>query len=347
MEVVGPLAVFGATLLACWLVRRLLMRALRAWNQSRPSRAGQILTQALRGPTLIWCLILALHFGMQSSELPARLTRVGAEILLVLWAGSMTLMCVRLVGDLVRLYGDQIPGALPVTTLSQNLAQISVAITGVLLLLWHFGLSPAPILTALGVGGLAVALALQDTLSNLFGGFYVAVARQLRPGDYIRLNTGEEGYVNDIGWRCTTIRAQTDNMIIVPNAKLSQAIVTNFSMPEKRMGSSVQVTVATDSDTELVERVLLEIGLSGASEIDGMRAEPPPNVTFDPGFTETGLGFSLNYQVSDFASQTRVRSQLRKRILTRFNQLGIALAYPVRNVYVQPVDALKPPGELR
>ena len=77
-------------------------------------------------------------------------------------------------------------------------------ILGGLILLNHFKVSITPILTALGVGGLAVALALQDTLSNLFGGFYVAVAGQVRLGDYIKLNTGEEGYVTDIGWRCTT-----------------------------------------------------------------------------------------------------------------------------------------------
>ena len=76
-----------------------------------------------------------------------------------------------------------------------------------MIILNQLHVSIAPILTALGVGGLAVALALQDTLSNLFAGFYVAVAGQVRLGDYIvKLDTGEEGYVTDISWRTTTIR---------------------------------------------------------------------------------------------------------------------------------------------
>ena len=137
-------------------------------------------------------------------------------------------MCIR-----DRYYGGQAPGALPVTTLSRNLAQLAVFLLGVVWLLAAFQVDIRPMLTALGVGGLAVALALQDTLSNLFSGFYVAVAGQVRLGDYIKLNTGEAGYVTDIGWRSTTIRELANNLIIVPNSKLSQAIVTNYHLPDR------------------------------------------------------------------------------------------------------------------
>ena len=156
----------------------------------------------------------------------------------------------RIARDLIRLYGSQVAGALPVATLTQNLAQIAVVILGALVLLEHFKFSITPMLTALGVGGLAVALAMQDTLSNLFGGFYVAVAGQVRLGDYIKLNTGEEGYVTDIGWRSTTIRSLGNSLIIVPNAKLAQAIVTNYDLPEKRMSATVEVRVSYDCDPD-------------------------------------------------------------------------------------------------
>jgi small-conductance mechanosensitive channel len=346
MEVVLPLAIFLVTFLIGWLVRRLVLRALKAWSARTGRRGGLILVQALRGPILIWSLILAVHLGMQASNLPLRYTRIESQILLVLWVCSLTLMCMRLVGDLVRLYGDQIPGALPVTTLTRNLAQIAVVILGASLLLNHFSLSLAPILTALGVGGLAVALALQDTLSNLFGGFYVAVARQVRPGDYIKLNTGEEGYVTDIGWRCTTIRALANNMVIVPNAKLSQAIVTNYSLPEKRMGSNLPVGVSMDSDPDQVERILLEIGKHGALEIPGMLADPEPSVAFEPGFTESGLGFTLNYQVAEFGNQPTVRNELRRRILRRFRAEGIGTPFPTRTVYLHRGETGALPGDL-
>jgi small-conductance mechanosensitive channel len=342
MELVWPAAIFLATLGLGWVVRRLVLRALQSWTSRTHSRAGLILTESLRGPILIWTLILAVHLGLQSSELPVRFTEWGAKALLVLWVVSLTVMCVRVAGNLVRFYGDQVPGALPVTTLTENLAQLAVVLGGIVLLLRAIGLEITPVLTALGVGGLAVALALQDTLSNLFAGFYVAVARQIRLGDYIKLSTGEEGYVSDITWRCTTIRGLGNNMVIVPNAKLAQAIVTNYYLPEKRMSANLQVGVSYDCDPEHIERVLLDVAQKSAGEIPGLLAEPAPAVTLDPGFGESGLYFTLGFQVAEFAQQFGVRHQLRKRIFRRFQEEGIPMPFPTRTVYLHAIESGEP-----
>ncbi|MBZ5618555.1 MAG: mechanosensitive ion channel family protein [Acidobacteriia bacterium] len=342
MALVWPVVIFLATFAAGWLMRRLILRALRAWTSRTQSRAGLILTEALRGPILIWTVILGVHLGLQSSELPPRITEWGAKTLLVLWIVSLTIMCVRIAGNLVRFYGDQVPGALPVTTLTENLAQLAVVLLGIVLLLKAIGLEITPMLTALGVGGLAVALALQDTLSNLFAGFYVAVARQIRLGDYIKLNTGEEGYVCDIGWRNTTIRGLGNNMIIIPNSKLAQAIVTNYYLPEKRMSASLQVGVSYECDPERIERVLLEVARQSAGEIPGMLSEPAPSVAFDPGFGESALGFTLGFQVAEFANQFGVRHELRKRIFRRFKEEGIEMPFPTRTVFLHAADSAEP-----
>ena len=225
--------------------------------------------------------------------------------------------------------------ALPVTTLTQSLAQIAVVILGALILLNHFNVSITPILTALGVGGLAVALALQDTLSNLFGGFYVAIARQVRPGDYIKLNTGEEGYVTDIGWRCTTMRALAYNLVIVPNAKLAQAIVTNYSLPEKRVATNIVVTVGYECDPDAVEAMLLEVLNQAVAEVPGMLAEPAPSVGFDPGFGDNGFGYTLGFQVAEFADQARVRNEVRRRVIRRLRVENIGIPYPARTVFLR------------
>jgi len=334
-ELAEPAAVFAGVFLAGWLVRWLVLRALRAWTARGGGRPSLILIEALRGPLLIWAVILALHSTIQLSGLPEKFTGWGARALLVLWVVSLTLMCMRIAGNLVRHYGGQTPGALPVTTLSQNLAQLAVFILGVLWLLDAFHMNITPILTALGVGGLAVALALQDTLSNLFSGFYVTVARQVRLGDYIKLNTGEAGYVTDTGWRATTIRDLANNLIIIPNSKLAQAIVTNYHLPERRMSASLQVPVASDSDPERVERVLGEVTRSAVGEIPGLLGDPEPSVTFDPGFGDFALGFTLGFQVAEYADQFRVRGELRKRILRRLREEGIAIPFPSRTLYIR------------
>jgi small-conductance mechanosensitive channel len=334
MQLVWPLIIFGMTLLVGWIVRRVVLRALRAWTSRTNSKPGMILYDALRGPILMWTVILAVHLAIQGSELPARYSAWAAKGLLVLWFLSLTLMSMKIAGNLVRYFGAQAAGAQPVTTLTQNLAQLAVFILGVVLILGALDVKITPILTALGVGGLAVALALQDTLSNLFGGFYVAVAGQVRLGDYIRLNTGEEGYVTDIGWRSTSVRALANNLILIPNSKLAQAIVTNFHLPEKRMATSLQIGVDYASDPDQVESVLLEIARSGAADIPGLLAEPPASVMFDPGFGDSALGFTLNFQVAEFSNQYRVRHELRKRILRRFREQGIGMPFPTRTVYL-------------
>jgi small-conductance mechanosensitive channel len=331
-----PSIVFVATFGAAYLARALFLRALRAWAGRTGSRAGQILLESLGGPTILWVLILALHVAIQSSELPHTITNKWApDVLVVLWGASFTIMLMRASGDIVRHYGAQIPGALPVTTLTQTLAQLAVLILGIMLILSALDVKVTPILTALGVGGLAVALALQDTLSNLFAGFYMAVARQVSIGDYVKLNTGEEGYVADITWRSTTFRALANNLIIVPNAKLAQAIVTNYSLPQKQMGTSVTVAVSYNADLDKVEHVLLDTAKQASKEIPGMLADPTPTVTFDPGFGDFSLGFSVNYTVTEFAQQFGVRQELRKRILRRFRQEGIEIPFPTRTVRLE------------
>jgi small-conductance mechanosensitive channel len=334
-ELIIPLCVLALTLAAGYGAKRLLLYRLRGWVERSKGEAATRVTGALTGPFMIWVLILGTHLALQSSNLPPHLTRWVGRVLLVLWILSLTGIGARLAGDLVRHHGSGIAGALPVTTLTQTLAQLGVVLLGLLVLLNQLGISITPILTALGVGGLAVALALQDTLSNLFAGFYMAVANQIRLGDYIRLNTGEEGYVTDIGWRSTVIRTLSGNLIIVPNNKLAQAIVTNFNLPEKRMGVSIQVNVTQDSDPDRVEQLLLEEALRAVEEVPGLMAEPAPGVALDPGFGDWALSFTLSYTVTDFARQSAVRHALRKRILKRLRAERIAVPFPTRTVWLR------------
>lgn len=337
--VVWPTAVFLLTLAVCWVARRLMLRGLAAWTARSQSRAGEIVSEALSGPTVIWMLILATHLAIQISALPGVISVWIKPMLLALVVISFTMMAGRVAGQLVHHWGNQAQGILPVTTLTENLAHIAVLVLGIVVLLDMFHVNITPILTALGVGGLAVALALQDTLSNLFAGFYVAVSRQVRIGDYIKLNTGEEGYVADISWRSTTIRALASNLIFVPNAKLAQANVTNYWLPDKRMGVSIQVNVALDSDIDQVERVLNEVGKEAAGKIPGLVAAPPPSASFDPGVLDFAIGFTLGYQVEEFSQQYTVRNELRKRVLLRLRAEGIRIPYPTRTVYLENTTA--------
>jgi small-conductance mechanosensitive channel len=284
---------------------------------------------------MIWVLMLAIHLSAEVSPLPDKISGLLAKVLLFLTVLSLTIVGAKLASETVRIYGSRMQGTLPVTSLTQNLAQIAVIIIGILILLSSLGISITPLLTALGVGGLAVALGLQDTLANFFAGFNVSLAGYVRPGDYIKLNSGEEGYVADISWRSTTIRAPSNNLIIVPNSKLAQANVTNYNLPERRLSLSIQVSAGLDADPDRIETILLEETQKGTGEIKGLVSDPAPVVRLIPGFGSSSLDFTLICHVSEFADQFPVQHELRKRILKRFRMEGIVIPLPARTIYVR------------
>ena len=334
-DLLGPAAVTLATLAVGWVAEKLLFRWLRRWAARTTTNLDDIIFAALKRPFMLWVLILGIHLGLQSSNLPLRAMSIAAKGLLILWVLSLTIVASSLAASLVRHYGASLRDDTPVTTLSQNLVRLVVGSMGLLIILNAFGVSITPILTALGVGGLAVALALQETLSNLFAGFYVSVAGHVRVGDYIRLNGGEEGHVTDISWRATTLKSLGSNLIVVPNSKLAQAIVTNFSLPARSMSVSVAVNVSCDSDADRVERVLVDVATSAVGQVPGLLAEPAPVARLSPGFGESGLGFTLFCQVGEFTDQFYVQHVLRKRILARFGEEGIRISFPTRTLFVR------------
>ncbi len=316
-SLIVPFAVFVATLAAGWVLRRVLFARLRKWAQSTTTRVDEALIDSLHGPFLLWILILAIDVATDVSQLPPRATFWSQRALLVLWIFSLTLAASRLASRFVRSY-------FPIGTLSEILATMLVGALGGLTLLRTLGIDITPLLTALGVGGLAVALALQDTLSNLFAGFYISIAGQMRVGDLLQLETGQRGYVTDIGWRSTTLRERSNNLIVIPNNKLSQSTVINFHLPDRRMGITIPIGVSYDADLDLVQRALQEVVRS--TEIPGLLKEPPPNVLFE-GFTDRALTFNVNCQVSDFEEQFRVQHEIRKRCVERLRKEGVGLPH--------------------
>ena len=335
MSLAAPAAVLVATVAIGYIAKRLLFRSLRHWAEKTRTRSDDLLVHALSGAFMIWMVILGLRLALQTADFSERVTAMTSKALLILWVISLMMVAVRLGGGFVRVFSREMHGAPPVTSLTQNLLRLLVLGTGSLIILDLLGMSITPILTALGVGGLAVALALQDTLSNLFAGFYISIAGHLRPGDYVKLDSGEEGHIADITWRSTTIHTLANNLVITPNARLAQAIVTNFHLPAKNVATRVQVSVSYHSDIDRVEQLLLEEGIKGATEIPGMLAEPAPVVRLNPGFGESSLDFTLAFHVAEFDQQFLVQHELRKRIFKRFRAEGVEIPFPARSVYLR------------
>jgi len=206
---------------------------------------------------------------------------------------------------------------------------------GLLIFLDSIGISITPILASLGVGSLAVALALQETLANLFAGLYMVADKPIEAGHFIRLGSGEEGFVSRIGWRSTWIRTGNDSVIIVPNSKLAGSVITNFDLPERELAFGVELAVRYDGDLDRVERVTLEVAREVQATVAGGVPAAAPAVHFHS-FGESGARFTVTLRARDFNAVAALKHELVKRIVARYHRDGIAIPFPTRTLDLPP-----------
>lgn len=330
-DIAMPIIVFLGTFVFGILLRRFLFARLLTWAKSTKSEIDDIIIEAAAGPFIIWFLILAIYFGLKVSILADELALIAGKILLVLGIGSVTLALANISARFIKIYSVRIESAFPVTTLTQNISRIIIFGIGILVILNSLGVSVTPILATLGVGGLAVALALQDTLSNFFSGFYLSVARQIRVGDYIKLESGEEGYVTDINWRVTKIKMLANNVVLVPNEKLTKAIITNYYLPDKETAVLVELGVHYNSDLDKVERVTSEVGREVMKGVAGGLPEFEPFIRYHT-FGDFSIKFTVILRAKEFVDQYLIKHEFIKRLKERYAKEGIVIPYPTRTI---------------
>jgi small-conductance mechanosensitive channel len=289
--------------------------------------------QSLKGVTVLFFVVGGIYGALAYCKLPEKTDIIANKILLVILILSITIVAARIAVGFTQFYSNRLKGEFPSSSILTNVIYGLVLIIGVLIILQSLGISIAPILTALGVGGLAAALALQDTLSNLFAGIQIIISGKIKPGDFIELSGGESGYITDISWRYTIIRALANNMIIVPNSKLSSSIIMNYYKPQQEMSVLMPVGVACDSDLEHVERVVIEVAKEVMQQVEGGVPEYEPLVRYNE-FGDSSINFNVVMRTTEFTSQYVLRHEFAKRLHRRFNQEGIEIPFPIRTVYM-------------
>jgi small-conductance mechanosensitive channel len=330
---------------AAGLVAGFLLRILLRWLGGHASRTkwsgDDVIVDALR--TLVpWAAIAA---GAASAAAVLPLTRTVQhhvnQTLSVLLIFVATVTAARVIAGLVRTVTQSRSGVAGSASIFVNITRVVVLAMGFLVMLQTLGISIAPLLTALGVGGLAVALALQDTLANLFAGIHILASKTVQPGDYIRLSSGEEGYVVDINWRQTTVRQLSNNLVVIPNGELAKTNMINYTRPEQQLTVLVQVGVGYDSDLEHVEKVTTEVVAEVMTEITGAVPDHEPAIRFHT-FGDSRIGFTVILGVGEFSDQYRIKHEFIKRLHKRYRAEGIRIPAPARTVALQQGSAVIP-----
>lgn len=324
---------FGTLIISFLLVGFALNRVLHYWAKKFPDGWGQVFFSLLESLTIPLSLITSLYLGLESLPLPTRFENIGSKLVLALVILVMMYFPAKVVILSLRRLEQKDPALQRLTQPAAFAVRTLFALLGTIIFLDNMGVTLTAVWTTLGVGSVAVALALQDTLSNFFSGLYLLADRPVGPNDYIKLDSNQEGYVLRIGWRSTILRTLGNNHIVIPNSSLAKAIITNYSAPDPRMSYGLEVSVAYGTDPNRVEKALLEVAREAIRDgLEGLLAKPEPSVALIPGFGESCLKFSLGMQVRQFTDQFSVQSELRKRILKKFQDAGINMPFPTRTV---------------
>ena len=325
-RLIWTLVTMGVALTVGLLVNRIVINRLQRLTARTEGKWDDAVVLELRKRIPFWMLLAGVWLSIGYWPLPglvaSRLTNLTFAIIVLSLTRALADIAVRSLGGLApRLTpGHQVSG------LMLNIVRLTIFSIGLLVIFRGLGVDITPVLAALGVGGLAVALALQEPLSNLFAGLFISLAGQVRIGDYIKMEPGgPEGTVADSSWNATQIATLAGNVVIVPNAQLARAIVTNFDRPSSDVGMGVEVTVSAQSDLAEVERIGLQVGRDAMREAPGGMPESEPAVRFIA-FTDLGVRVGVFVRAKRFGDQALVRHELLKRLQRALSDAGITIA---------------------
>ncbi|HDD72766.1 MAG TPA: mechanosensitive ion channel family protein, partial [Candidatus Aenigmarchaeota archaeon] len=293
-----------------------------------------LLIGAINLPLILGIILLGIYYAILNAPVLSgylNYVTMGFTALFII-LGAITLT--RIINAFIEWYMTEI--AVKTKTKADEqfipiIRKVAYGVVGIVSLLWilnQFGVEITTLVATLGIGGLAVALALQDTLKEFFAGTYVILDRPIRIGDYIELESGERGYVTDISWRSTRLRLLGDNVVIIPNSKLASSKIINYDLPKKEMSVVIPVGVSYDSDLEKVERVTIKVAKEVMKKTPGAKEDFEPFIRYNE-FGDSNINFSVILRVKTFVDRYLLTHQFIKALKKEYDKHGIEISWPV------------------
>lgn len=327
-----PILAFFGSLIIGYIIEKLLIGRLQNIAKKTKWKGDDIFVESIHNLLFIIIGVIGMYVAIQMVEIKEKHAELSNTILIILIIVILTIFLKRMVVSSLNEYLGNKTGKRKTPSILQNISKITIYVMGILVILQTLGISITPLITALGIGGLAVALALQSTLSNLFSGIYILFSKHIRANDYVQLDSGEEGYVVDITMRNATIRDLTGNIIVIPNSKLAESIVKNYHLEKKNMTILIEVGVAYDSNLEKVEEITIEVATRIMKKTDGGLSDFTPVIRY-MSFGDSSINFLVYLKVKKYFDQYLVRHEFIKALHKKYNEENIEIPFPIRTVY--------------
>jgi len=334
--VIAIATIIVVTLIAAVLSRVILAIIVKQLTSRTKNDLDDRLLSVVRSHVYYVIILIGLaslfdYLDMITDDLVPKLFSTVDGIIWVVGVSIGVSMIIRLISAVLQWYGEVVASRTETdlddefVPLLDRVLKIIVVVLGLLIVLDHFGVDIMGLVAVLGVGSLAVALAAQETIANMIGGFVIMIDRPFRQGDRVRLNDGTVCIVNQIGIRSTKFLTFDNTLIIIPNADLMKSTIHNLTYPQPQVRVRVEVGIGYDSDINTVRTMMLD----EADKHPAVLKEPDPSFFFLE-FGDSALNVSLRCRVSDISEQFRTASELREQILNRFRAENIEIPFPQR-----------------
>jgi small-conductance mechanosensitive channel len=271
-----------------------------------------------------WFFLIALYVGILKAPINTK-SAVIDKIFYGVFAFSIVILIASILSKLFRRAIQE--------KIASNILKFSITFIGLVLILNQVGVKLKPILTALGIGSLAVALAIQDTLVNFFAGINILASKQIARDDYIKLDSGQEGTVVEVNWRTTLIKEICNTTIVVPNSKISSSIVKSYHFKKSEVTSSITCGVSYRSDLEQVEEIAKFAVKEIIDKYDSASKNYQPIVQFTD-FGDSSINFILYFRVKTVYARAFIKSEVLKNLYKRFGEAKIEIPFPQRVVTI-------------
>lgn len=340
-KLIMPACILIVALFVGIMINRMLTQKLERRVKASESEIMEIFFRAMKGVPIYLSIVMGLYWSVTTSNMPAGIEKIFSYVLFTMIVFSITRVCERTLSGFIRM---KFSGSSDITqsTLLDTIFRVAIYASGALIILDYFGISVAPIMAAMGVGGMAVAFGVRETLENIFSGLQIIISKQLRVNDYIKLSTGDEGRVTDINWRYITIMPPHEsNVVVIPNKVIAGSVTSNFSQPRDDIIVVVPIGVGYESDLDQVEQVTVEVARELQIKIDGYKPHFDSNgVDRNPlapavryqAFNDSSIDFNAVMHVQTFTNQYLLKHEFIKAITKRYREEGINIPFPIRTL---------------
>jgi len=324
------------TIIIAFFAKLLLKRILKPLAQKTKTKVDDLIIKNLSSIIFYVFLLLGIKIGLQYFEFKILLYKNVIDSLFVL---IIALFLIKIIDGFSKQWLQEWKFKTKTTAderlipFLQKILKAVVIILATIFIFSSWNINISPLLATAGIAGLAIGLAVKDSLAHILGGLQLVLDKAFKVGDKVKLESGEMGVIMDIGLRSTKLRTYDNEVIYIPNGFLANAKIKNYTQPDLTIRVNAEFGVEYGSDTEQVKKVVLE----AIKKIDSVLSDPKSVVSFVK-MSDFSLDFIARAWVKSYTEAYSTWLKMTDEIHKALNEANIGIPFPTRTVYTKKIE---------